>query len=308
MKALVGYSGFVGSNMNRQTHFDAHYNSKNISDAYGSSPDLLVYAGVRAEKFISNTNPEQDYDHIIDAYKNIKKINPKQIVLISTIDVYDHPVAVDEDTIISTEKLHPYGLHRYQLEGMITELGMPSLIVRLPALFGFGLKKNFIYDLLHPIPRLINQKKMAELYSLDADIQQYYTLNENGFYECNVLSDEGKLTLSRMLKQVGFNSSHFTDSRAVYQFYNLNHLWDHVKLALSQHIPYLNLATEPISAAEIYENYTGEKFCNEILKDAPYYEMKTKYDKLFDGQNGYIFSKKKIKKEIADFLHQEGNV
>ena len=64
MKALVGFSGFVGSNIANKYDFDCVYNSKNIDEAYDTYPDLLVYAGLRAEKFIANNNPEKDMQSI----------------------------------------------------------------------------------------------------------------------------------------------------------------------------------------------------------------------------------------------------
>lgn len=54
MKSLVGFTGFVGSNLAMSTDFDGLYNSANIEEAYGTNPDLLVYAGVPAQKFIAN--------------------------------------------------------------------------------------------------------------------------------------------------------------------------------------------------------------------------------------------------------------
>ena len=53
-RAIVGYTGFVGSNIYAAGDFDAAYNTKNIQDAFGSNPDLLIYAGMRAEKFLAN--------------------------------------------------------------------------------------------------------------------------------------------------------------------------------------------------------------------------------------------------------------
>ena len=67
MKALVGYTGFVGSNIYASGDFDAVYNSKNIEDAYGTNPDLLVYAGLRAEKYLANNDPKKDMEVIIQA-------------------------------------------------------------------------------------------------------------------------------------------------------------------------------------------------------------------------------------------------
>ena len=58
--ALIGHSGFVGSNLARQTRFDSTYNSSNIESIAGQEFDLLVCAGVRAEKWIANANPDAD--------------------------------------------------------------------------------------------------------------------------------------------------------------------------------------------------------------------------------------------------------
>jgi hypothetical protein len=62
MNILVGYTGFVGSNLYDAGEFDAVYNSKNIQDAFGTTPDLLVYAGVRAEKYLANNDPDKQTD------------------------------------------------------------------------------------------------------------------------------------------------------------------------------------------------------------------------------------------------------
>ena len=121
MKALVGYTGFVGSNLCDQTKFDAVYNSKNIVEAYGTAPDLMVYAGVRAEKYLANSAPEKDLGKILEAEENIVKTAPKKLVLISTIDVFTNPQDVDENTTVVTDGLHPYGLNRYLLERRIRE-------------------------------------------------------------------------------------------------------------------------------------------------------------------------------------------
>ena len=44
MVALVGYTGFVGSNIYAAAgeRIDAVYNSKNIEKAFGTNPDLLI--------------------------------------------------------------------------------------------------------------------------------------------------------------------------------------------------------------------------------------------------------------------------
>ena len=98
MIALVGYTGFVGSNIYAAAgdQIQAVYNSKNIERAFGTNPEILIYAGVRAEKYLANHAPEKDMRFIYQAEENIEKINPKKLVLISTIDVFKVPKNVDE--------------------------------------------------------------------------------------------------------------------------------------------------------------------------------------------------------------------
>ena len=96
MKAIVGYTGFVGSNLTASGDFDAKYNSGNIREAFGTKPDLLVYSGLRAEKYLANNDPEKDMELIYQAEENISKISPKHLVLISTIDV-ESPIYIIEN-------------------------------------------------------------------------------------------------------------------------------------------------------------------------------------------------------------------
>ena len=46
---------------------------------------------------LANKYPDEDLKIINDAFKNIKKISPKKLVLISTVDIYDKLEFVDED-------------------------------------------------------------------------------------------------------------------------------------------------------------------------------------------------------------------
>ena len=163
MTALVGYTGFVGSNIYAAGDFDAVYNSKNIEKAYGTEPDLLIYAGLRAEKYLANNAPEKDMELIYQAEKNIMRIAPKKLVLISTIDVFKAPRNVDENSVIDTENLHPYGYNRYQLEIWVRENYPDSLIIRLPGLFGQNIKKNFIFDMINLIPSMLKEEKLEEI-------------------------------------------------------------------------------------------------------------------------------------------------
>jgi len=301
-KTLVGYSGFVGSNLNKACEFDNLYDSVNIQEGFSKEHDLVVYSGVPAQKTLANKNPEIDLETIEKAKNNIKKLNPKKMVLISTTDVYKNPNLVNEDTKIDTEGLQPYGLHRYYLEEWVKENISNHLIVHLPALYGSNLKKNFIYDMVTIIPFMLKENKINELELKMNNIKDYYTLDNSGFYKLNEISIEEKKNLKKFFINNDFNALNFTDSRNSYQFYNLNNLWNHINIALDNNIKLLNLATEPINAGELYRYIYGKEFINELSNNAIEYNMKTKHANLFNGENGYIYNKEYLLEDLKKFV------
>lgn len=302
MKSLVGYTGFVGSNLYRNGMFDAVYNSRNIEEAYGTAPDLLVYSGLRAEKYLANNAPEKDMEQIKQAQMNIENIRPKKLVLISTIDVFKIPRDVNEESEIDTNGLHPYGYNRYQLECWVRKNYPDALIIRLPGLFGQNLKKNFIYDYIHVIPYMLKEEKMTELLAKDEELSSFYDKLDNGFYRVKQLSKQESGELKTKFKALQFSALNFTDSRSVYQFYSLQRLWNDIRIALKNDIRLWHPATEPVSAGELYYYLTGEEFRNELSGIPADYDYRTIYAEDFGGENGYICSKREILNEIKKFV------
>ena len=301
MNMLVGYTGFVGSNLYVEGQFDYVYNSKNIKEAYGKTPDLLIYAGLRAEKYLANANPERDMELIQEAESNINQINPRKLVLISTIDVLKNPQNVDEFTEVDVTNLQAYGYNRYQLEVWVREHYPDALIIRLPALFGRNIKKNFIYDYINQIPFMLKKETFDELVQKEIRLKKYYQLQNNGFYKVNV-NDCDRGMLRKLFAKVGFSALNFTDSRSIYQFYNLSRLWRDIQIAINNKILLWHPAVEPVSAGELYEYLTGKKFENILSEKPVYYNYNTAYDSVFSGKNGYICTKKEILEEIRSFV------
>lgn len=304
MNVLVGYTGFVGSNIYAKGQFDYVFNSSNIQDSYGLNPDLLIYAGLRAEKYLANNFPEKDMELILQAQENIRKIAPKKLVLISTIDVLKNPLYVDETTEIETEDLQAYGYNRYQLELWVREHYPDALIIRLPGLFGINIKKNFIYDYINLIPFMLNQKKMEELSARDCAIKAYYSLEANGFYRLKAVNKEEKDFLKAAFRNLEFTALNFTDSRSRYQFYPLQRLWKDIQTALKNDLILWHPATEPVSAAEVYTYLSGKVFINELAGVPANYDYRTVYAELFGGKDGYICSKSEILRKIKEFVDQ----
>jgi hypothetical protein len=147
--ALIGYTGFVGNSLLKQTNFDSLYRSSNIKEIEGEVFDLVVCAGAPAQKWIANRDPSGDLATINILIESLRKIKCKTFVLISTVDVFNVPVNVDENSLVNENGLGPYGLHRRLLEKFVVDHFSNHLIIRLPGLVGPGLRKNVIFDLLN---------------------------------------------------------------------------------------------------------------------------------------------------------------
>ena len=305
MRSLVGYTGFVGSNLYENGDFDFAYNSKNIEDSFGTNPDLLVYSGISAEMYLANNFPDKDFAQIENAIENIKKINPKFLVLISTVSVYGENCKGDENTVINESKLTVYGKNRLYLEKWVEKSFDKYLIVRLPALYGKNLKKNFIYDYIHVIPKLLKYEKFEELSQKNEKLHDFYEKQDNGFYKCSNLTEEENSNLVSFFKSVGFSALNFTDSRSKYQFYNLKKLWNHIQKAMNLGIHKLNITTEPVSVSELYEHMEGKSFKNELNK-APFdYDLRSVHAGILGGKDGYLFDKNFVVEDIKRFVETE---
>lgn len=146
--ALIGSTGFVGSNLASQHTFTESYHSRNISEIAGRKYDTVVCAGVNAVKYLANQQPEADWAGISRLLDPLRQVKTGRFILISTIDVYAQPIGVTEADPASVEN-HAYGRHRLAVEEFVREHFSQHHILRLPGLFGPGLKKNILFDLLN---------------------------------------------------------------------------------------------------------------------------------------------------------------
>ena len=147
--ALIGHSGFLGSTLLRQRKFDALYRSSNIGEIDGRTFGTIVCAGAPAQKWIANRDPPADRKAIEGLMAHLETVGCETFVLISTVDVFAHPVGVDEASAVEEPGLHAYGLHRRMLERFVQDRFRNHLVVRLPGLVGPGLRKNVLFDFLN---------------------------------------------------------------------------------------------------------------------------------------------------------------
>jgi hypothetical protein len=188
--ALIGHTGFVGSNLARQQAFDCCFNSQNISEMRGKAFDLVVCAGVSAAKWVANRAPAEDLRGIEKLTDVLQQVKARELILISTIDVYPDPEqGGDELTTIGPHR-DPYGRNRYRLEQWAVRRFDCCRVVRLPAVFGVGLKKNVIFDLMHgnQLDR-INPAARFQWYPIDRLWQDIATLRSAGLGLANLFPE-----------------------------------------------------------------------------------------------------------------------
>jgi hypothetical protein len=101
-----------------------------------------------AAKWLANKEPERDRQTLERLWSALKDARIARLIVVSTVDVFEQPIGVDERTPVRPEQTSAYGRHRYELERRASET-FDTAVVRLPAIFGEGLKKNVVYDLLH---------------------------------------------------------------------------------------------------------------------------------------------------------------
>lgn len=189
--AIFGYTGLVGSYLTKFYKCENFYNSSNITESVNKNFNIIFISCIPAVKWLANKEPEHDYKTIENIENIFKTITANRVILISTIDVYDNiKNKSNEDTIIDINKNHTYGRNRYLFEQFIKSNFNNVFIFRLPALFGRGLKKNLIYDLLNQNNlNNINPNTYFQWYDLEWLKNDIDLCIDNNIYECNLFTE-----------------------------------------------------------------------------------------------------------------------
>lgn len=227
--AIFGYSGLVGSHFIKQNKFDEFYNSSNIKDSMNKEYNEIAICCIPAVKWLANKYPEKDaFD--IEVIKDVfKTIRAKKVILISTIDIYDNVNnKSNENTAIQHEKNNTYGKNRFLFEEFIKSTFKNYHIIRLPALFGRGLKKNIIYDLL-------NNNNVANIpihsafqwYNLEWLNDDVSICKKNNIQECNLFTEPLEtICIVDLFKQYDFSKNTMNDATTTtisYDVQTINH-------------------------------------------------------------------------------------
>ena len=186
--ALIGYTGFVGGFLESRMPFTHRFRRSDIELIEGESFDLVVCAGMPAAKWIANMEPEHDSENTDRLIHSIAGIQARTFVLISTIDIYQNDVRCTEETTPCPQ--HVYGKNRLRLEQFVKSTFLNHHIIRLPALFGHGLRKNALYDLINENQiEKINPESAFQWYDLEWLPGHIALCQKHGIREANLFTE-----------------------------------------------------------------------------------------------------------------------
>lgn len=114
---------------------------------------------------------------------------------------------------------------------------------------------------------------------------------------------EASLAQLRMIMEAQqYTSLRFTDGRSMYAYYDLSWLKDDLRRILQYRIPIIHMATEPMTAAELAEKVFQITMLNIDRKRLPVNAyVKSKYASLWNGTNGYLYSKEQVVEQLIKF-------
>lgn len=314
--ALIGHTGFVGGTLAQQHKFASHFNTSNISDLRGRDFDTLVCAAAPGSMFAANREPQRDRGQIKALIESLKEVRTRRFVLISSIAVFANFAGGDNEKSTAFQKELAYGRNRRTLEAFVEDNFEGNLVVRLPALFGRGLRKNFIFDLLNPIPNMLTEVKLG---GLSAILGSSLFDQLHGLYAPDPSTGMMKLDRAALDKEPmrasleeaaitqGFAATQFHNPGTTYQYYNMNRLWSDIDIALRARLRHVHLVSEPLEAATIHRRLTGRDMPESGAR-MHHEDMRTRHAEIWGKQGPYIEDAATVLDQLAAFYASERRI
>lgn len=309
-KGLIGHTGFVGGALLRQTHFDACYNSANIAEITGARFGTLVCAAAPGSMLEANRAPDRDRAAIDRLIERLDRAAAERFVLISSIAVLADFAGGDDEGTEAFQHDLAYGRHRRALEAFVEDRFPGSLVVRLPALFGAGLRKNFLFDLMNPVPSMLTEAKHAALLTaLGGDLAAWLAAlyapdAATGLLKLDraaLNADQRRASLEAALDALGATATQFHHRETTYQYYAIDRLWQDIGIALAAGLTHLHLAPEPLVAADIHARLTGRPM-PETPARLHREDMCTRHASLWGASGPYQFAAADTLASLAAFV------
>ncbi len=155
---IVGATGFLGKTLVEVSKdFDfktTEITRKNFDDYKHDKFDILINTAMPSKKYWASKNPFLDFQQTVEL--------TAELVFNWNFDKYIHISSISVNEI---ETKHPYSINKKAAE--IIASYPKSLIVRLGALYGKGLQKGALYDLLNSNKLYVDLKSEYNYISTD---------------------------------------------------------------------------------------------------------------------------------------------
>jgi hypothetical protein len=307
--ALIGFSGFVGQSLWRQHFFEACFNTSNIDSIAGRQFETLVCAAAPGSMITANTAPELDRKKIHALVERLERVRANCFILISSIAVLPNfGSGVDEGTKAFEERL-AYGRNRRELEVFCENHFDNCLVVRLPALFGEGLRKNFIFDLLNPVPSMLNLARLEMLLgqlpqSISAKMKRLYILDSFGVYNLNreaLKKEPWYLGMELAIRATHMSAMQFHNPETTYQFYDIERLWSDISVAKKSALRYVHFAPEPLRARDIHVRLVKTEMPENDAR-LHFEDMRTRHSALWNRDGPYLEDAASVMNKLEAFF------
>ena len=313
MDAVIGNTGFVGGHLCRQHHFEARFNSRNIDEGAGRHYQTVVCAAAPGAMFEANRFPERDRERVEGLIAQLGRIRAQRFVLISSIAVLDDFAGGYDESTAGFQTNLAYGRHRRQLEVFCQGHFENCLIVRLPALFGGGLKKNFLFDILNPMPTMLNgeayqgllqglpsalRDALPAVYAWDARLGMH-VVDRMALEHSGLRADFDSAVI-----ESGLSAHRFTHPDSRFQYYEIARLWSDIRRCKEAGLQVIHLAPEPLSAGEVFRAITDRSM---PVTNARVHreDMRTRHAALWGRDDGYIEDATSVLPRIVQFYAEE---
>ena len=167
--ALIGFEGFVGKalfNKLKDNNEVIGINRNNFNELQEDNYDIIINSAMPSKRFWALNNPLEDFEATVKLTAEIVyNWKYKKLIQISTVSA-------------RCQLDHPYGINKLTAETLVLNHSKKNLIIRLGGLFGEGLDKGVIFDILEGNELFLNgdskynyisTKKAAEIIAKKLD-------------------------------------------------------------------------------------------------------------------------------------------
>lgn len=308
MSCLIGFTGFVGTYLRYTLHFDHMYNSKNIHEIENKNFNIVYCCGLYARKWYINKNPDEDIDNIKKLISHLDTITCNRFILISTIDIYDNKESEKDESYIPNIENYSgdyYGKHRLMFENYIRRRFMNYNIIRLCGLYGYGLRKNIIYDIIHNRCKL-NLESKFQWYNMDWFFSDIEYILKHDIRITNLFTEP--LSVAEMINtlsnicQFQYDISPNVVNYNMKTMYDSSGYWKNKKSVINGLVRYyINMKSDKLQLSQLsyIENCTiHENFGIKQLEISPYMTFGENYINkelsYFERWKGEIYSMQSI--------------